>query len=398
MPTTALKSELMVQTPARPYMLLIGGTDVIARPGGPDIGVPVESIVVREEGPGGVSSLTFECHDPTVVLGLSDGLEVAYWKGSNLRFRGRLDGSGLRPDFGIGRGYTISATGVESWLDWLRLPGAYTASVGGLNLQNAIVEVAQRNPGPLKIVTGSISYGSFDQPIGQLDQAGYGIPFLNNPATPTIASGTTLRAAIEQLAAASVYPGTAGSVPQRGAAVRATVDFFYGLRVWPAYGNALPTDYGQLVVVDTYASTQVAATLTVDTEYAEAIHEVYVEGGNAAGSGLFGDGSGIRGEQGRVVVPSSTTADLAATAAQAFFGQQANSQRPKFTLEDYSPDETIHAGSLVQLIDAQTGFNAVQPIAAIEKRFKKNGLEDWTIEAGGFALSAARQVGRNLGG
>jgi hypothetical protein len=118
MPLAAVIATQLTDHSAHPDSLLVGGVDVILTPGtgGNRLGVPIESIDVREQGPGGVSSMEFIVDDLTAAWTLTMGDEVVL----NLdlgyvRFRGLSTAGGrisARPVLrGLRTGWRRGSTG-----------------------------------------------------------------------------------------------------------------------------------------------------------------------------------------------------------------------------------------------------------------------------------------------
>ena len=72
MPNAAVVAAALTDHSAHPFALWVGGVDWIKQPGvaGNLFGVPLDSIEVTENGPGGVSSLRCSVEDPLNVLPL----------------------------------------------------------------------------------------------------------------------------------------------------------------------------------------------------------------------------------------------------------------------------------------------------------------------------------------
>lgn len=381
---------------AHPYSLQLDGLDVLKQPGAPGnlMGTPLESIHVDERGPGGVSSMTFAIDDPGKAVQIVGGARVLFLKATRSMplFRGRVDHWSSRPAFGQGRIIDVTATGIESTLDDVKIAPAFTPSANAntdLAIQAAITTAA---PQDVFAVTGSADDGNATQGIGELTQnldGSNALPSLKSQ--PAIQA--TIREAIRLIAQASTYVSVLGKVVP--VPLLATVDFNGMVRVWPDVDGRAPSDYAAMNVTDTTAGTYRAEDLHWDTEPGDLVHEVYIAGGNAAGSGWFGDGSGIRGKQDIVTDTTSTTAALAAAIAAAYFAAQIVSVRGSFDLTDYTPEsESIYCGSLLNLTDAETGATGQYRIFAIDKTWTAASRENWHVTFGGFPRSAASLVRR----
>jgi hypothetical protein len=120
------------------------------------------------------------------------------------------------------------------------------------------------------------------------------------------------------------------------------------------------------------------------------VHDVYVKGFDAASSGWFGDGTGVRGKRVGLEDDTITTADEARTRAYGYFARQFALARGEFNLTDWTPTSGVRAGSLVNITDTATGATGTYRIYGIEKRFHGSGRQDWAVSYGAFRPSLAR--------
>lgn len=393
MPIAAPIAAALTDHSAHPWSLTVGGTDMAKLAAGAGFGVPIESIRVREVGPGGVSSIEFNVDDPRAETWIADvaPIELVRHSDGDVAFRGTVDHWESSPDFGgQGRTLRVTGSGPEQYLDdWTIVPPA--SVLNGTILADAIAYLANREAprliapfafGVISFPPASLGDGNADWPIGLLQVGG-------NNATVSGAwtwGGGTLRSAIADLAAHSVYIG-AGNIVSYSVPILVTVDFGYRLRVWRDGPSFQPDDYTTLFVSDTVGSSVLATELSYAVEPGDVIHEVYVSGGGGV-AGWFSDGTGITGRQGLISDATLTTFDAAAAAALNFLAAQAGKVRGSFRLVHYSPAvTTVHAGSLVSITDAASGSTGTYRIAAIAKTFYGNGTQDWTVEFGGLRPS-----------
>lgn len=398
---------------AHPYVLLLNGLDVIKQAGGSGFGVAVESIHVTEAGPGAISSMTFTIDDPAGAVAMTDGIAVEYRASGTSDppiFRGEVEGYAPTPAFGTGRSIDVRCVGIEAWLDrimsliatdssgnfvsgttpWHVLTG--NATPGGASVP---VGWSVMDPGPIGTpVLGPVNEGqrfagvSNNATFAQL-QAGTFAPF-------SIPAGTSLREYMNQLLARMIVPGGAAGLPAAGTWLL-TIDFDGTVRFWRDYAppntglRFQPEDYTTLAIADTVAGS-IRAWPEHSIELDEVEHEVFVAGFDAASSGMFGDGTGLRGRRGTLTDPTLTTRALAAAAAAAYLASKTPNVRGGFDITDWNPPATIHAGSLLTIDDAQIGLSSSTPfrIYQIDKTFHGDGSQDWSVAYGGLPPSGAK--------
>lgn len=389
----AVLAAALTDHTAHPYGLFVGGVDVIRQPGtgGSLYGTPIEFVAVAERGPGAVSSMEFVIEDPSQAVTLAKGQEVQFWDLANTAFlfRGYVDHWTSRP-LVTGRVYNVSATGVEAWLDWLLLTTAFTVNTS-FNVSGNIETLTQSIPSPLVCVRETIGgYGSRGAGIA----TGLGPGATNTSiASGTIAGGTTLRETIRAILAL----GNQTTSGNGSLNVSTTVDFYLTLRVWANddanYVNLTqPDDYTTLTVNDVIGGAIVAEGLQYSVEPDDICHEVYIAGGNAAGSGLFGDGTGIRGRMGYVADAAILTAADATIRAFNFLATESASVRGTFSVTDFTPVTTVHAGSVLNITDSPTAATGQYRIFGIDKTFNPSGRQNWTVSFGGLPPSGATLI------
>jgi hypothetical protein len=392
MVTSALVATQMTDRTARVKMLTIAGVDVNGQVGfgGNGYHVPVGSIDLDEQGPGGVSTMSFDLVDPLAAGPVPrDGDEVSYWDITNdvPLFGGFVSNWATSPlPSGQGRRTTISCVGFEVILDWavliadLVIPA--TTEVAAM-VQSCVA--ASEGTGPLR---------AFMAPVGTSSrQAG---PIAGNITgifayDLLIPAGTSLREAL-RLVSGAVSSGKFNPVPT---SLQATVDFYRGLRAMKdSAGSAWAIDFTTLNVVDTIAGANAADGLEHETDATQIVRGVYVKGANAAGSGYLGDGSG---KPGRVAYINDSTIDTAAKlddAQSAYLNQYVIAQRGSFGLTAWAPTAGVRVGSLLTITDAQANATGTYRIYGLTKRFLKASRETWTVQYGGLRPSASRLIRR----
>jgi hypothetical protein len=364
---------------------------------------------VTENGPGAVSTMDFDIIDPAAEVTIVDGTEVNFWDlTNNVRlFRGYVDSFDSEPLMPAGRRIKVGCIGVEAWLDWLKtqteitITGGPYASVVAEPEQYLRDTIMPTMPGhPLAVV----AQGTYGTRFAGLASTNTGAVPLRNGVSAyplTIAAGASLREAIAtMLNNAEAVAGTQVMVP-----MLATVDFDLTLRFWPDFDSSpwtpgtlfQPDDYTTLTVVDTVAGTTATTSLAYSVEFGDLAHEAVIIGFDAASSGLFNDGTGIRGRQLVVSDTAITTADLARSAASVALGNQSQDVRGTLTIENYTPAvTTVHAGSLVDLTDAPSGATGIYRIYSIGKTINQSGTQNWTVAFGGLPKSAMRLIQHNI--
>lgn len=393
MPNAAVVAAALTTAGPHPFSLFVGPRDVMFLP---DVyGVPVESIVVDEQGPGGVSWMEFDVLDYLGNTPMPDGAPILFqWNTPDVPlFRGFLDAWSATPAFGgQGRIISVKAIGIEALLDWRIIYGDVFTGV--------LVEEIQNLAGRADIRAGSAGVVSPQLSTLALPVSGYsrdvGDTAVATTPGPAETDGTVLRAAIQNKIDASIatdfayhtFPPTATRV-----AVQFTIDFYGGLRVWNDYPTAKPSDYTNLTINDVYAGAIVASNLRYENDPSQIVHEVYVKGGAAVATGWFYDGTGIRGKQAFIDDSGLTTLRDAQLAAQVVIDAAANQVRGSFDIEDFTPAATIHPGSFVTITDAAVGLSAVSyKILEIKKTFNNSDRQNWTVSFGNPAPSAIRYI------
>lgn len=387
----AILGAALTDHSAHPWGLFVGGLDVIKQPitTGNGYGTPLNTIEVTENGPGGVSSITFSIDDPLLQLVINVGDEIQFWDLANDQpeFGGFVQSWSVEPDYGIGRRLIVTGIGYEAILDWAIVTSL--TLVAGMNVYEAVQSVVANATAPaglLRVGSESGRYGTQANPLGRLTVSG-SLP-LN---TTLVLAGVTVREAIRQICADMIDGFTPASFNAQW-----TVDFYKGLRLYRALASAAndqPTDWAKVVVTDVAGGTKVAEDANYETDGTGVVRGVYVKGGNAAGTVLFYDGSSKPGQVVILDQPTILTAFDAFTAQEAYFAQFSVGVRGDFTLSDWTPDANAHAGGLVTYTDTMLVTSGDYRIGSIRKTY--TGVrETWTISFGGMAPSAANLMRR----
>jgi hypothetical protein len=396
MPLAPLLLEALTPTPEPVQSIFLAGADVNNQPGALGNGyyVPIGSIEVDEQGPGGVSKLSFDLVDPLGVGPVPhDGDEVQYW--NNLTnapvFAGFVSNWATRvlPN-SQGRVTAIDCVGYEVLLDWamilddLTIPAFTTVRTAAQTL----VAVAEGTRGIRAFASGpGPSSQAFPTSIAVSYQTQYAI---------TIAAGTSLREALSQVITASRATISAFGDSISGAGLKVTVDFYKGLRICHDLSSVdtWAVDYTPLTVADTLAGVLVASALEHETDATQIVRGVFIKGANAAGTGFLGDGSGKPGRIAYLEDPSIDTAAKLLDAQATHLSDLVVSFRGSFDLVDWAPTAGVRPGSVLTLTDAQANATGTYRIYQLTKRFLKSGRETWTVTYGGLRPSATRLIRR----
>lgn len=393
-----------LQTPAtRKWFVRLDDVDVTGHQGthGHRVGVPVESLELDLEGSGGVSSASFALDDPDRSLTMREGARVEVFDVARdvPRFRGWLQNWSTAP-LGISRGITVEAQGVEAVLDWAFIPGTLTIPAGR-NLRDAIMDACSAaiypQGGVAPIVAGITGGANGNAQAG----AGVGsfLPFTYTLQQAAIITDTSLRDALRQIASVAGSVSLEGvlSVPE----VKFTIDFLGYLRAW----INTPADWDDVATQSGFGGGTAPTAPAYENDAGGAAHAVYVVGGNAAGTGLVTDGTGIPGQIARINDSTITTAEGKTTAALRYMQERSGLARMPVRLESYTPAGSPpglgvphpRPGARVQVRDAQLGIDPAQQFLmdGVTIGFNAGGLtENWDISAGGRRKSAITFIRR----
>ena len=357
----------IADTSARAHVLHMNGDDLdVTGQNGASYMVPIESIEVEEQGPGGISSMSFSIRDPDRLITPVAMADVEFWdQVADLPiFRGFVQSWSMRGI--VERWIDIQCIGCEVLLDWMIMERDLTfaaLSKTAAGIQGCVANATGMGVA-LRAFSSSTNQGTQARPLGDLGlvvSINEGI--LANAVTVT--AGMSLREAIRQLTDETIDSGAASKV-SGDVVPKVTVDFWLGLRAW----NDKPTDYDDLTVVDTVGAGIAATILDYDTDAAGVVRGVYVTGGNAAGTGLVTDGSGKPGPIATLDDSTILTTAKRDSVAIAYLSEHGVATRGSLTLERFTASANIRAGSRVVITNTQAGLSATPfVIASITKRF-----------------------------
>lgn len=384
---------------AHPYSLTIAGVDVIKQPGatGNGYGTLLSTIAVTEAAYGQVSSLQATVEDPLGVLNLIEGSEVRMWDHTRDEpvFLGFLQSWSLRPS-GIGRSIDIVCVGIEAILDWMLVPavtfGALTLSFTA-QLQ-ALVASAYSVGVPLRAFAAVGGNSTIATPIedsGGLIQS-----------DTTIPDGTTLREAIRMVNTTWLAVTGLGSLFP-GITIVTTVDFYYGLRNYIAWDTSAHSDIKLVpgVMTVSVAAGRIATDIQHEIDTGTAYHQVFIKGGNAAGSGLVTDGTGLPGPIGYYSAVDSLTEQNLADTGLGWLASNTATIRGRFTLDGNVQQVSTmmwRPRAVVTLTDPTIG-TITAPIGQITKRWTDAAGDlgwVWDITYGRSASPSAAQLLRRF--
>lgn len=380
-----IAASLALGLPDRIKGLYVDGLDVLKQPGsgGNRFHVPLESIVLVEAGPGDVSTLSFTIADPAGDVGIASGQLVRFVDlvtGVPL-FLGFVDTWGSRP-LGIGRSIAVKCIGVEAVLDWLYVPEFTVTDINAI-FNDYIAQGIGGAPG----IGFALNYAYPITGVGPSTQArpmgAYGAQSIT---FPLVVEGGTLRRVLAQLNDVLVGQQTAASPSYNGGGWVATVDFYGGLRWWDATGwfNTKPQDWVSTAI----GPVNKPANLEHVTSLGDAVRQVYVIGGNAAGTGLVSSGSGAVGPTAVLEDATILTAGAMLAAGRSYLAAHGQTVEGSFGAEEYLTAGAIgaerHAGAEFVLTDAQAGVAGLTVAASrITKTFVAGGVREmWTVDYG----------------
>jgi hypothetical protein len=373
---------------ARKWTLTIGGLDVAMQQGGAkgtSYGVEIDSVTVTEVGCDQVSSLSFVIDDPAGILAFEERAPIHFH--DCVRdvplFEGFLDRDEVTQE-GLARRHHVTAIGIEVVLDWLIIPSPMTVIVANGGGSPLMADVAQALLG--QAIGVGVPLRAFQNLVS---------PYKSNAATPIdsmpgiivatdlvtgdlVLGGKTLRQALATCSLLTDGPA------------QFTVDFYGGLRM----SRGDPSD---IVGMTVNGVTWIGADIKVGASYGEVIHQVYVQGGSASGTGVVSDGTGVRGPTGVVSEPLVTGAKMRDSLGRAWLSRRGALQYGTLTIEDQATAGTYGAerrafATVVVINSPEMGFTgptiAILSVQKIEKTFRSGGTEVWQIAAGAKVTGA----------
>lgn len=393
---------------AKRYALTINGLDVLLQPGqqGNAYGVPLDTVKVVWNGAGSVSSLTGRLDDPLALLPAADLLDhatvelwnltdnVPYFGGFLTNLLPRQNATTIQLD--------MTCTGYETILDWAQLEADIVIPIGTTMSDAALTLAAAATPtyGLRAFTIGTASEVS--GPIAKL--APISPPTLSYAVTVT--AGTTLRAALTQLASAFYSANLFGGVD-----LSITVDFLRGLRI--ANRNGVTGGYADartLTLAPTGADAP-AADIHPERDVNDVVRSVFVKGANAAGTGTVTDGSGKPGRTAYLNDPDIDSAAKLADKGGGYLLPFAASWRGSVAVESWTPIVGADVGSGPKQVRVDgpidlssstyawmSSSSRVYSIAQLTRTFLGGTLERWDIQYGGRAASAMSLLQRRITG
>jgi hypothetical protein len=396
-PHIAILGTALTTHAARTVGLFVGGLDVSKDPVSGRYGVAYDTMTVQEQGPGGVSSMSFTIDDPNRLVTVAEGMEVRLQIPPDSGFPvflGYVQAFSVSPAFGdLGRSIAVEAVGIEAVLDWALLP-ADCVVPAGMESYAAIQ----------KVVAACIG-------VGELNATAFGGAVLHgsdrtNPLeTPaagllltlgmTITAGTSMREAIRQVFA-NLQNNLGTYMP------KCTIDFTRGLRVWGQ--NFSP--YATLLIQDVIGSGLIFAEgLQHQVDVSGVARGVFVKG-TGFSAAVF-DGSGIPGPISYVTDDTLDTAAKVQAAAIQYLNDFSPGIRGSLSLQDRTDlhNADYWTGSRIDIIDARVPLDTTAPFAdiyfigGITKTFLGNSTgatsaETWVIDYGGMAPSLVNALRR----
>lgn len=379
MATAAVLATALTTHAAKARGLFVSGVDVLYEPSAPGsmgYAVPIESVQVHEDGPGGVSSLSFTIEDYALRVELTDGAEVRFEdlvRGVPV-FRGWVQHWDETPrPAGVGRDFKVIARGAESLLDWAVLPVAFDTNLIAIGQPHVLVQAlvaAAIGTGPLRAFAGGGVAGS-DQPTPISS-----VVFSANDEV-VVPAGTTLREAIRRV--------LVSAVSSFGARWAVTVDPWFGLRTWIV--GVQPSDYTSPFIVNrANQPNPVAEPLELGYD-STTIRRVLVLGAPGV-SAIVEDGSGIPGGTAVLSDAALTTVDAAVTAGQAYLAQYQANVRGSMSFEDFDLATTgfggLHPGSTATITDDNLGLTGGGTflVTAVDRTFNPSGRENLVVWLG----------------
>lgn len=352
------------------YSILIDGLDVAGQ-------VPYDTIRVTEAGPGAVSSMSFTIKDPTKRVTIQDSAYVQSWDYTRDLpvFAGFVQTQEPIPGYGgSGRDIDVTCYGIESLLDQIIVP-EYTTRVTDTDSAGAV---------PVEGHTFLQSVAAY-APLRAFSTT---LPSAGSQALPIATDGVVALAdlVVDGMTIRNAFQAFAEKTWPIAFNFALTVDMWGGIRkyIYPPIPSGIgwPTDYVDLTIVETTGGTAAASLRwTRDSSPGQVITAVYVNGGNAAGTGwVVGDTTQGRGEA-YVADASITTADLKNAAGNAVLRQRGTGAgRGTLTIENYTPIAGVHAGGPLVITNAALGWTANDfAISQIDKTFNKTGTQNWTV-------------------
>lgn len=357
------------------FGLFVDGFDVSKEPASPSrYGVDWATCNVTISGPGGTSAMEWDIDDPSRLLVFVEGQEVRLVVNGQTDFVGFIDVATASEFGALGRIWHLKASGIEAIADWCTLYFDLLI-LAGTTLAAAVqaIVAACPNTGPLNVASGNAGGNNSTTATPILDNA------VSLPANLTIASGTTMRRAVELAIAA------AGPYPSSSPGWRFTIDPFGGVRLYQlAAPTPIATD-GDGTITLSQAATPPISGDTFTRDGTTAIRTVTVRG--TTGSATVGDGSGRRGRSIVILDTTLTTIAQCLTAAQVYLAAHQSSIRGRARLEEGGaiPDMLSVISKKLAITNPATGSTGTYEIGEISMTFNGNGIPSCLFTYGGVA-------------
>ena len=383
----AILAAALTDHSARSWGLYVDGVDVIASPvRGNRYGVDITSVVLRDAGPGQVSTLTFTLDDPVPELSITPGATIRFHDiVRNMPLFAGFIGSYSVSSFGVGRSFEVTAVGLEILLDWMYVPGftiaAGTGSVAGVQ---AVAAAAIGIGWPLN-VAATDGLSRYTSPVG------FGPGLANNNNNPVTIPSGTLRAALQAYADFYIVENQSAALGYYNVA---TVDPFGGLRFYRLTGGDIIVASSTILDIEQtlIRSTGTGTAYPADTAYVvdgSAAQSVYVLG-TGAGTGVVPNGTGRIGPTGQLTDASITTAEARVSLGTSFLSQSATylasgSVTVENVLNVGSLAAQRRAGSYLKVRDIQVGIGVTADqnviVTSIDKTYEGT-TEHWVYHFG----------------
>lgn len=415
MPVPAIVGAALQGTIAPAWLFTVDGLNVAKEPvTAPRYGVLWGSVQLVLAPPGSSSSLVFDVDDPQLLLTFVEGMEVRLAKAGQLS---RYDHNGIFTDVtdapwfrgilevpvaklaGVGRVWTLRATGIDGIPDWCITEAPYTFAAGAslVPALQAIIALCG-NRGELRAGADSASSTGQgpDKGIGALPASAIGGAANVSGAALTIPVGTSMRRALEQ--AWSVCQSPNGTL----AGFRMTIDAYGCLRIWPAAidGTYIAPDGDSATIVRAVAPGPYPADESFTRDGTSIIRQVIVTGAGGV-SALVSDGSGKRGRSAAFTDQTLTTAAQCQSAGQAYLANHVVAVRGELGFMDSGASlyEGVSSLNRVQLTSDILGSTGARWEAGGWRVTFDHKTANPTIELtyGGRAPSAADLLRRQAG-
>jgi hypothetical protein len=392
MPGAAIIASALNTAATRSKGLWVGGVDVIIDPVAPiDYAVPIESVRIEHQGPGGVSSMEFtiECYTVPPAVTVADGMDVRFYDFTNSRdlFYGFVDHVDVVNLYGDrGTVYHLKCVGIEALLDWSVMAADITFAAGihpEVGVQSVFANAVGTSLDRLNATASSIADTNSNDtnPVMALGTI--------TATAVTITAGTTLREAIRLVGAQVLWTDPTQYFV-------ATVDFRGGLRwFWTTALLSAVDNWGFTAINNDSPSTSNGEDTTYGIDAAQ-YRGVFVKGTGV--TAFVPSGAGKEGPIAFLNDTNITTLAVAIQAGISYLVPYTTQARGTYALRDKAPAVNSIPGGKVTITDTRLGLSAtVFAVSAVMRTFNASQREDWIVAFGGLAPSMtglARQLTR----